>query len=50
MAVDPKPLVKRRADASRNREKIVEVARAAFDGTKAADVSMAEIADRKSVV
>lgn len=49
MAVDPKPLVKRRADASRNREKIVEVARAAFDGTKAADVSMAEIARRADV-
>lgn len=43
------PPVKRRADASRNREKIVAVARAAFDGANAADVSMAEIARRAGV-
>lgn len=44
MAKDPKPHVKRRADASRNRERIIAVSRAAFDGANAADVSMAEIA------
>lgn len=43
------PSLKRRADASRNREKILAASRLAFDGARAADVSMAEIARRAGV-
>lgn len=44
MATNPQSRPRRRADAARNREKILRAARAAFDGPGARDVSMAEIA------
>jgi len=45
----PPPGVPRRADATRNREKILAVARASFEDQGAGEISMAEIARRAGV-
>ncbi|WP_197383214.1 TetR/AcrR family transcriptional regulator [Mycolicibacterium mengxianglii] len=49
MAPDPQAIPQRRADATRNREKILVAARGAFDDPEAGDVSMAEVARRAGV-
>jgi AcrR family transcriptional regulator len=49
VAADPQAIPQRRADATRNREKILVAARGAFDDPGAGEVSMAEVARRAGV-